>query len=80
MPDGPLPELVEQRIRDPLLGTAVYVMVALLVGIVFLMTTKPPLDGALITIVVSVVLGAAASLPLWRARTGEEAGSPERSS
>src|SRR5262249_30241683 len=41
MPDGPLPELVEQRIRDPLLGTAVYMIVALLVGIIFLMTTKP---------------------------------------
>jgi len=80
MPDGPLPEPVAQRIHDPLLGTAVYMMVALLVGIVFLMTTKPALDGSLIAIVVSVVLGAVASLPLWRGRTGEEAGSPERSS
>ena len=75
MPDGPLPESVEQRIHDPLLGTAVYMIVALLLGIVFLMTTKPVLEGALIAIVVSVVLGAAASLPLWRGRTGEEAGS-----
>ena len=80
MPDGPLPESVEQRIHDPLLSTAVYLMVALLLGIVFLMTTKPALDGALIAIVVSVVFGAAASLPLWRAQPGKEAGSPKRSS
>ncbi len=53
-------------------------MVALLVGIVFLMTTKPALDGALIAILVSVVLGAAASFPLWRGRTGDEAGSSDK--
>ena len=80
MPDGPLPESVEQRIHDPLLGTAVYMIVALLLGIVFLMTTKPALDGALMAIGVSVVLGAAASLPLWRVQPGKEAGSPKRSS
>ena len=78
MPDGPLPASVEQRIHDPLLGTAVYMLVALLLGIVFLMTTKPALDGALIAIAVSVVLGAAASLPLWRGRIGEEAGSGDK--
>src|SRR6266545_2741597 len=50
MGDGPLPESVEQRIHDPLLGTAVYLLVALLVGIVFLMTTKPALEGSLIAI------------------------------
>jgi hypothetical protein len=80
MPDGLLPQSVEQRIHDPLLGTAVYLMVALLVAIVFLMTTKPALDGALIAIVVPVVLGAAASLPLWRAQPSKDAGSPKRSS
>jgi hypothetical protein len=78
MPDGPLPASVEQRIHDPLLGTAVYMLVALLLGIVFLMTTKPALDGALIAIAVSVVLGAAASLPLWCGRIGEEAGSGDK--
>jgi hypothetical protein len=80
MPDGPLPQSVEQHTHDPLLRMAVSMMVALLVVIVFLMTTKPALDGALIAIVVSVVLGAAASLPLWRAQPAEEAGSPKRSS
>jgi uncharacterized membrane protein len=72
MSDGPLPTSVEQRIHDPLLGTAVYLMVALLLGIVFLMTTKLALEGSLIAIAASVVLGAAASLPLWRGRASEE--------
>jgi uncharacterized membrane protein len=77
MPDDPVPASVEQPIHDPLLGTAVYLLVGLL-GIVFLMTTKPALDGALIAIIVSVVLGAAASFPLWRGRTGDEAGSGDK--
>lgn len=70
--DGLLPASVRQRIHDPLLGTAVYLMVALLLGIVFLMTTKPALDVSLSAIVVSVVFGAAASLPMWRGRSREE--------
>jgi hypothetical protein len=63
--DGPLPASVAQRIHDPLLGMAVYLMVSLVLGIVFLMTTKLALAGSLLVIGVSVVLGAAASLPLW---------------
>jgi uncharacterized membrane protein len=73
MSDGPLPALVEQRIHDPLLGMAVYLMVALL-GIVFLMTIKPALDGSLTAIMGAVILGGIFSLPLWRARAREEAG------
>jgi uncharacterized membrane protein len=74
MSDEPLPALVEQRIHDPLLGTAVYLMAALLVGIVFLMTIKPALDGALAAIMVSVILGGMFSLPLWRERAREGTG------
>lgn len=74
MSDGPLPASVEQRIHDPLLGTGVYLMVTLLLGIVFLMTIKPALDGALTAIVVSVILGGIVSLPLWRTRMREATG------
>jgi uncharacterized membrane protein len=74
LPDGPLPASVEQRIHDPLLGTAMYMMVALLLGIVFLMTTKPALEGSLAAIGVSVVLGVLVSLPLWRRRPDEQIG------
>ncbi len=71
MPDGPLPESVVERSHDPLFGTSMYMMLALLLGIVFLMTAKPALDGSIVAIVVAAVLGALASLPFWRERTGE---------
>ena len=71
MPDGPLPESVVERIHDPLFGTSVYMMLALLLGIVFLMTAKPALDGSIVAIVAAAVLGALASLPLWRERAGK---------
>jgi MFS family permease len=67
--DGPLPETVQRRIHDPLTATAIFVMVALLFGIVFLMTTKPALTSSLTAIVVSTALGILASLPLWRKKT-----------
>jgi hypothetical protein len=52
----------------------VYLMVALLLGIVFLMTIKPALDSSLTAIMVSVILGGISSLPLWRARAREGTG------
>ncbi len=73
LPDGSLPETVAQRIHDPLFGASVYMMLALLLGIVFLMTAKPALDGSIVAIVVAAALGAVASLPLLRGRTGEAA-------
>jgi hypothetical protein len=43
-------------------------------GIVFLMTAKPDLGGALLTIGVAIVLGLATSLPMWsRFRVKESA-------
>ncbi len=68
-PDGPLPAAFEQRARDPLLSIALSVQTALLLGIVFLMTTKPPsLIGSVIVIVVALALGAAAGA-LFSGRT-----------
>ncbi len=69
LPDGPLPEAVQQRIHDPLTATAIFLMVALLFGIVFLMTTKPALSSSLIAIGVSIALGILVSLPLWLRKT-----------
>ncbi len=78
MPNGPLPESVERRIYDPALGMSTVVLILLLVGVVFLMTTKPPLVGSIITMVVAAVLGVALSLPLVRSpgRVGEIANEP----
>ena len=66
-PDGPLPESLEQRIHDPLLGTTLQTLATLLLGIVFLMTTKPSLPVSLIVIAVALALGLASGLLISRA-------------
>jgi len=71
VPDGPLPQSLEQRIYDPVLSTVLQTIAALLFGIVFLMTTKPSLAGSLIVIVVALALGLASGLLVSRVtRTG----------
>jgi ABC-type spermidine/putrescine transport system permease subunit II len=66
-PDGPLPESLEQRTHDPLLGTTLQTLATLLLGIVFLMTTKPSLPVSLIVIAVALALGLASGLLVSRA-------------
>ena len=66
-PDGPLPQELEQRIHDPILGTALQTVTILLLGIVFLMTAKPELIGSLIVMAVALVLGLASGLLFSRA-------------
>ncbi len=61
-PDGPLPQSLEQRIHNPILGTALQTVATLLLGIVFLMTTKPSLTGSLIVMAVALALGLASGL------------------
>ncbi len=65
-PDGPLPQALEQRIYDPILGTALQTVATLLLGIVFLMTTKPSFTGSLIVMAVALALGLAAGLLVSR--------------
>jgi MFS family permease len=64
-PDGPLPAELDRRIHDPILGTALQTQVALVLGIVFLMTNKPEFMGALMVIGVALILGLISSIPLW---------------
>jgi Predicted integral membrane protein (DUF2269) len=66
VPDGPLPQSLEQRIYDPVLSTALQTIAALLFGIVFLMTTKPSLAGSLIVMIVALALGLASGLLVSR--------------
>jgi hypothetical protein len=71
LPDGPLPPPLAARARDPLVGIGLYTYVGVLLGIVFLMTNKPLLGDAIITMVVATALGLAAGLLLWwAARSG----------
>ncbi len=68
--DGPLPATLSVPIHDPLLGTALQTVAAVVLGIVFLMTNKPSFNGAILVMGIFVLLGLASSLPLWRvART-----------
>jgi hypothetical protein len=64
-PDGPLPTAVAARTRDPLVGIGLYTYLGVLLGIVFLMTTKPVLVESIIAMVVATIVGLAAGLLVW---------------
>ena len=62
----PLSDRLVAQTRHPIMGTAAQTLATLLLGIVFLMTTKPGLIGAIGAMVAALVLGLVSSLPLWR--------------
>ena len=62
VPDGPLPQSLEQHTYDPVLFTTLQTITALLFGIVFLMTTKPSLACSLIVMIVALALWLALGL------------------
>lgn len=62
-----IPTQLLRQINDPVLWTAVHTTAFMLLGIVFLMTNKPGLVGALTTIVVAIILGVV-SAQLWHPR------------
>ena len=71
---GSLSPAFRQRLHDPFLWTSIQARVAIALGIVFLMTVKPGLAGALLTIGVAIILGLASTWPMWsRGRTKEPA-------
>ena len=55
--DGPLDASLIARTRDPVLTMALAVMISTLVGVVFLMTNKPPALESLAAIAISMFLG-----------------------
>ena len=54
---------------DPLLASGLCVYIASLLGIVYLMTTKPALVQSFEAMIVAVAIGALVSAPLWRLRS-----------
>lgn len=77
-PDGPVPQSLRARILDPVVNTNLQTMVALTVGIVFLMTVKPALVWALATVAIALVLGILSAQPVRRtARELREQPAPE---
>lgn len=71
--NGPVSPTLYHVVHHPLLWISIQTRVAIALGIVFLMTVKPDLSGALLTVGIAVVLGLAAALPLrGRERPQEE--------
>ena len=65
-PDGPLSHDLASKIHNPLLASAMYSLVFLVLGIVALMVLKPPFDEALVIMGSALVLGVIVCVPLWR--------------
>ena len=68
LPDGPLPATLAERTQDRVLRVTMHTLIAMLFGIVFLMTTKPLLTSAIGAMVVSTLLGFASGVPFVLAR------------
>jgi hypothetical protein len=68
LPDGPLPTALTQRTHDAVLHLGLHILIAMLFGIIFLMTIKPVLISAIITMVIAAFLGLASGVLFMRAR------------
>jgi hypothetical protein len=64
-PGGPLPDELERRTHDPILGTAAQTLATVLLGIVFLMTNKPALTTSIIVMVIALACGLLSGVPYW---------------
>jgi Predicted integral membrane protein (DUF2269) len=67
-PDGPLSLPLTRQIDDPVLVATLSTTTALLLCVLFLMTTKPSLPGSLAVVFVGALGGGGASVLLWRAQ------------
>ena len=65
--DGPIPAALRSRIQDRVLVLAMRSSVSILLGIVFLMATKPSLAASIGVMLTAVGLGAVLSLPFRKA-------------
>jgi Predicted integral membrane protein (DUF2269) len=63
--DGPLPAALSQRTHDPILVTAASTLATMLLGNVFLMTTKPQLFTSILVMGLALLLGLIVSLLSW---------------
>jgi hypothetical protein len=61
---GPISPALQELLHHPLLWMAIQTRLALALGIVFLMTVKPSLNGSLLAIGVAALLGLASASPL----------------
>jgi hypothetical protein len=78
-PDGPLPGTLATRTRDQLAGIGLSVYLCVLLGIVFLMTTKPSTGVSILAMVVATLLGLISGVLLLlaaRTRSREDVPTP----
>jgi hypothetical protein len=68
LPDGSAPRILGERAHDRVLRMAIHMLVAMLFGILFLMTTKPSLVSGLAVMVISALVGLVAGAPFLLAR------------
>ncbi len=61
--DGPLSPPLQAHVHDPLPKVGMLLVIGDLVGIVFIMTTKPSFIGSILAVVAFIGLGAVLSLP-----------------
>ncbi len=73
-PDGPLADAHILRIHDPVLVRAASTLATMLLGIVFLMTTKPQLFTSILVVGIAVFVGLIVSL-FFRSPTRRQASS-----
>jgi hypothetical protein len=72
-PVGPISTTLAAKTHNPVMGSAAQALACLLLGIVFLMTTKPALGSSILVMVVALLLGLLSSFSLWRAPRLHEA-------
>jgi uncharacterized membrane protein len=65
--EGGISAALTRRIHDPVLFAVVQTVAALLLGLIFLMTTKPDLVGSVVVMVVALALSLASSALTMRA-------------
>lgn len=72
---GPISTPLGRALRDPVLTLSMWLRTSLFLGVVFLMSNKPGVAGALTAMGVALVLGLGAGIPSWRggARTASSA-------
>ncbi|QBD82841.1 DUF2269 family protein [Ktedonosporobacter rubrisoli] len=63
-PDGPLSPSSTRHIDDPVLVTTLCTTMALLLSVLFIMTTKPLLPGSLASVFIGMLVGAGVSVLL----------------
>lgn len=70
--EGPLPGSVRTKLQNAALATSVRTRTMLAIGIVYLMTTKPPLGTSFLALGVAAVIGLLLSIRTWSRSSNSE--------